>query len=278
MSNSKVWFITGASKGLGLSLTKQLLQQGHRVVATSRNIHDLLKAVGDNNHFLPLQVNLASDSEVAQAVKSAREAFGRIDVVVNNAGYGIGGSVEELTDEETRDSFNINVFGTLHVIRRVMPYLREQQSGHIINISSIAGFTANTGWAVYAAAKYAIVGLSEVLAADVKSFGVKVTVVAPGAFRTSFLNPESLVMTKQPIEAYEEVRKSHARYLQMDGMQAGDPEKAAAAMISITEEKNPPLYLLLGKDAFDRALQKTETLNKTFHEWETLTKSTDYSL
>lgn len=274
--SSKVWFITGASKGLGLSLTRQLLQKGHKVVATSRNIHELLKAVGDSNHFLPLQVDLTSDSEVAQAAKSAREAFGRIDVVVNNAGYGIGGSIEELSDEETRDSFNVNVFGTLHVIRRVMPYLREQQSGHIINISSIAGFTANTGWAVYAAAKYAIVGLSEVLAADVKSFGVKVTVVAPGAFRTNFLTPESLVMTKQPIEAYEAVRASHSKYLEMDGHQAGDPEKAAAAMISITEEENPPLYLLLGKDAFDRAMQKTSVLNKTFHEWEALTKSTDY--
>lgn len=274
--SSKVWFITGASKGLGLSLTRQLLQQGHKVVATSRNIHDLLKAVGDNNHFLPLQVNLSSDSEVAQAVKSAREAFGRIDVVVNNAGYGIGGSIEELSDEETRESFDVNVFGTLHVIRRVMPYLREQKTGHIINISSIAGFTANTGWAVYAAAKYAIVGLSEVLAADVQAFGIKVTVVAPGAFRTNFLTPESLVMTKQPIEAYEAVRASHTKYLQMDGTQAGDPEKAAAAMIAITEEAKPPLYLLLGKDAFDRALQKTNVLNKTFHEWEALTKSTDY--
>ncbi|QMW06205.1 SDR family NAD(P)-dependent oxidoreductase [Spirosoma foliorum] len=277
MDTQKVWFITGASKGLGLSLVNQLLAEGHSVAGTSRNIDQLIQAVGSTSaQFLPLQVDLANEQSVAQALQKTHDTFKHIDVVVNNAGYGIGGSIEELTDQETRDSFDINVFGTLNVIRHVLPFLRAQQSGHIINISSIAGITANTGWAIYAATKYAVMGLSEVLADDVKSFGINVTVVAPGAFRTSFLSTESLLLTKHPIDAYEQVRASHAKYLSMDGVQAGDPAKAAAAMIQIANEANPPLYLLLGSDAYQRALTKIDLLGKAFTSQEELTKSTDF--
>ncbi|GAB4044882.1 SDR family NAD(P)-dependent oxidoreductase [Spirosoma litoris] len=277
MDTQKVWFITGASKGLGLSLVNQLLAEGHSVAGTSRNIDQLIQAVGSTSaQFLPLQVDLANEQSVAQALQKTHDTFKHIDVVVNNAGYGIGGSIEELTDQETRDSFDINVFGTLNVIRHVLPFLRAQQSGHIINISSIAGITANTGWAIYAATKYAVMGLSEVLADDVKSFGIHVTVVAPGAFRTSFLSTESLLLTKHPIEAYEQVRASHAKYLSMDGVQAGDPTKAAAAMIQIANQANPPLYLLLGSDAYQRALTKIDLLGKAFASQEELTKSTDF--
>ncbi|MVM30329.1 SDR family NAD(P)-dependent oxidoreductase [Spirosoma sp. HMF4905] len=277
MDTKKVWFVTGASKGLGLSLVSQLLAEGHSVAGTSRNADELRKAVGEEHaQFLPLQVDLANEQSVAQAVQKTHDTFKRIDVVVNNAGYGIGGSIEELTDQETRDSFDINVFGTLNIIRHVLPFLRAQQSGHIINISSIAGITANTGWAIYAATKYAVMGLSEVLADDVKSFGINVTVVAPGAFRTSFLSAESLLLAKHPIDAYEQVRASHAKYLNMDGVQAGDPAKAAAAMIQIANESNPPLYLLLGSDAYQRALNKIDLLGKAFTSQEELTKSTDF--
>lgn len=276
MNNKKVWLVTGASRGIGLSLVKQLLAAGEQVAATSRNIAALQEAVGaDSNNFLPLEVELSNEASVAAAVLRANDWFGRIDVVVNNAGYGIGGSVEELTDRETRDCFDVNVFGTLNVIRQVMPYLRKQRSGHIINIASIAGLTGGTGWAVYASTKYAVVGLSEVLAADVQSLGIQVTVVAPGAFRTSFLTPESLVMTQTPIGDYEAVRNSHAKYLKMDGQQAGDPEKAAAAIIRITAEPNPPLYLLLGKDAYQRAMQKLDILHNSYEAWKALTVSTD---
>ena len=278
MVNEKVWFVTGASRGLGLSLVNQLLAAGHSVAATSRNEDDLIKAVGQQRsaNFLPLQVDLASEDSVALAIQKANDTFKRIDVVVNNAGYGIGGSIEELTDQETRASFDVNVFGMLNVIRKVLPYLRNQKSGHIINISSIAGITGNTGWAIYAATKFAVVGLSEVLAQDVKSFGINVTVVAPGAFRTSFLTPESLILAKHPIDEYEEVRASHAKYLKMDGAQAGDPEKAAAAMIQVASQANPPLYLLLGSDAYQRAFNKLDLLNNAFSSQEALTKSTDY--
>ncbi|WP_345955415.1 SDR family oxidoreductase [Mucilaginibacter sp. PAMB04168] len=277
MKTIKVWFITGASKGFGLSLVKQLLSDGQLVAATSRNIDHLKAAVGSSSgKFLPLEVNLSNELSVSEALEATNEIFGRIDVIVNNAGYGIGGSIEELTDEETRSSFDVNVFGTLNVIRKAMPYLRAQQSGHIINLSSIAGIAPATGWAIYAATKFSVIGLSEVLAEDVRSFGIKVTVVAPGAFRTSFLNPESIVMTKNPIEEYREVRDTHARYLQMDGGQAGDPEKAAAAMIQLAYEENPPLYLLLGSDAYERAMRKLDYLENEFRLNEELTKSMAY--
>ena len=213
---------------------------------------------------------------VVVAVETTINTFNRIDVVINNAGYGIGGSIEELTDEDARESFDVNVFGTLNVIRAVLPQMRQQMYGHVINISSIAGIAPGTGWALYAATKFAVIGLSEVLADDVKEFGIKVTVVAPGAFRTSFLNPDSLVMTENPIDAYQAVRASHARYMQMDGTQAGDPEKAAAAMIQIANDENPPLHLLLGEDAYNRAMTKLDALDKEFRMYEELSKSMAY--
>jgi NAD(P)-dependent dehydrogenase (short-subunit alcohol dehydrogenase family) len=276
-NNKKVWFITGASKGFGLSLVKQLLDAGEFVAATSRNKQELIEAVCTTaDNFLPLQVDLVNESSVSLSLQHTYEVFGQIDVVINNAGYGIAGAIEEVTDEETRQAFDVNVFATLNVIRYVMPYLRKQRSGHIINISSIAGIAPGGGFGVYAAAKHAVVGLSEVLASDVKSLGIKVTVVAPGAFRTNFLTPESLVITKNPIEDYKDVRVWHQKYLKMNGEQAGDPEKAAASIIKIAYEENPPLHLLLGGDAYNRALDKLHNLHEEIRLWDELTCSTDF--
>ncbi|MFF5381260.1 SDR family NAD(P)-dependent oxidoreductase [Pedobacter suwonensis] len=273
----KVWFITGASKGLGLSLVHQLLKAGQSVAATSRNISELIKAVNnDTEKFLPLAINLAEEKSVEEAIKATIAKFERVDVVINNAGYGIGGSIEELTDAETRNSFDVNVFGTINVIRAVSPYLRTQRAGHIINIASIAGIAGATGWAIYSAAKAAVIALSEVSADDLKEFGIKVTVVAPGAFRTSFLTPDSLILATNPIAEYEEVRAIHQKYLKMDGQQIGDPEKAAAAMISLASMPNPPVHLLLGKDAFQRANSKIDALTKEFNDWKAITISTDF--
>ncbi|MEH3115834.1 SDR family NAD(P)-dependent oxidoreductase [Pedobacter terrae] len=273
----KVWFITGASKGLGLSLVHQLLKAGQSVVATSRSIDELKKAVNDETgKFLPLAVNLADEKSVEDAIQATIAKFERIDVVINNAGYGIGGSIEELTDAETRNSFDVNVFGTINVIRKASPHLRAQRAGHIINIASIAGIAGATGWAIYSAAKSAVIALSEVSAEDLKEFGVKVTVVAPGAFRTSFLTANSLILAANPIAEYEEVRLTHSKYLKMDGQQIGDPEKAAAAMISLASMPNPPVHLLLGNDAFQRANNKLASLQKEFNDWKAITISTDF--
>lgn len=277
MENKKVWFITGASKGLGLTLSKQLLAAGHQVAATSRITKNLIDAVGfSGDAFLPLNTALGDDDSVAVAIQHAFRRFGRIDVVVNNAGYGIGGTIEELTDKEIRDSFDINVFGTINVIRHVLPIMRKQGAGHIINISSIAGITPTTGWSVYGATKHAVIGLTEVLADDVEALGIKVTLIAPGSFRTNFNNPDSLVLSENKIEAYTNIHNSLKRFAEMSGSQAGDPEKAAEIMIKLAEMPEPPLYLLLGSDAYMRAFNKLELLATNYKQWETLTKSTDY--
>src|SRR5215216_1241694 len=170
MSNQNIWFVTGASKGLGLTLVKKLLSEGYKVAATSRNISDLESAVGvTSDAFLPLAVNIKSEESVQQAIEKTIGTFGKIDVVVNNAGYGMLGGLEETTDQEARDNFEVNVFGSLNVIRKVLPYLRNQQSGHIINISSIGGFVGGyPGFGIYCATKFAVNGFTEALDAEVK--------------------------------------------------------------------------------------------------------------
>ena len=225
MKKQKTWFITGASKGFGLALVKQLLNRGEKVAATSRSIQELVKAVGEHQNFLPLSVDIKNEESVESAIQKTVEKFEAMDVVVNNAGYGIAGSLEELTDEEIRTNFDVNVFGALNVIRKAMPYLREQGSGHIFNISSIGGFVGNyPGFAVYCATKFALQAISEGLAAEVKSFGVKVTDVAPGYFRTNFLDAGSLATPKREIEAYKEVRAMQKLHQQtINGNQPGDP-------------------------------------------------------
>lgn len=275
--NKKVWFVTGASKGLGLSLTTKLLSEGYRVAATSRNVESLIDAVKtETKNFLPMQVDLADEASVEKAINLTRETFNEIDVVVNNAGYGIGGTIEELSREEVRQSFDVNVFATLNVIKKVLPVLREQRAGHIINISSIAGFAAATGWSIYAAAKFAVVGLSEVLAEDVKEFGIRVTVVEPGAFRTNFLTAESLTIAANPIADYKAVRETHEKYLKLDGTQIGDPEKAASVFIELAEHPNPPVRLFLGSDAYQRAAQKLEIIKADLETWKDMTLSTNF--
>ena len=275
-SNKKVWFITGASKGFGLSIVKQLLCAGHFVAATSRDKEALVKAVSrDESNFLPLQVDLTDESSISIALQHTYEEFGRIDVVINNAGYGIGGAIEELTDEETRQAFDINVFATLNVIRNVMPYLREQRSGHIINMSSSAGLAPGMGWSIYCAAKAAVITLSEVLAQDVKHLGVKVTCVSPGSFRTNFLNGESIAVAQNLIDDYGDITEARRSYLKRDGQQPGDPEKAASAIIRVVGEENPPAHLLLGGDAYNRVLTRLDTLHSGIRAMGEVTCSTD---
>ena len=274
MDNKKVWYVTGASKGLGLALVKTLLEEGYPVAATSRYRTALTQAVGPDENFLPLEVDLTSEASIADSFKMTQARFGRIDVVVNNAGYGIGGTIEELAADEVAENFDVNVFATIRVIQKAMPYLRAQRSGHILNISSIAGFTGATGWAVYSAAKAAVIALSEVLAQDVSSLGIKVTAIAPGAFRTSFLSPESIAFSRNKIADYEDVRASHHRYMAMDGKQIGDPAKAAEVFIQLVESPNPPTLLFLGSDSYNRAIAKSTYLCDLLDTWKSVSCST----
>ena len=281
MNNKKVWLVTGASKGLGLSLVKQLLEQGHKVAATSRNKKSLIeasRAAGEN--FLPLEMELTKESSVQAGVKQTISQFGRIDVVVNNAGYGLLGSLEELSDEEVRGNFDVNVFGALNVIRAVMPVLRKQQSGHIFNISSIGGVVGSfPGWGIYCATKFAMAGFTEGLAAEVKDFNVQVTLVLPGYFRTDFLSAGSLAVPARPLEVYSAVRESQAFHLNsMHNNQQGDPEKLVASLINVANEGQAPLYLFYGSDAYEMAYKKIDLLKSELEEWKEESFSTDFAV
>lgn len=279
MNTKKVWFVTGASKGLGLTLVKRLLAEGHAVAATSRDIIELQKVISEENtSFLPLQVDLINENAIEDAISKSIAKFGKLDVVVNNAGYGQLGTLEEITDLESRQNFDTNVFGSLNIIRKTMPYLRAQKSGFIINIASIGGLTGEfAGWGIYCATKFAVVGFTEALAAEVKEFGVNATVVYPGYFRTDFLTGGSLSTPKTEIEEYTLARQLQiAHEKDINGNQPGDPEKAAVALIAMVAMENPPVHLVLGSDAFQIAGNKLDALQKEISEFETLSTSTDY--
>jgi len=278
MDNSKVWYITGASKGIGRSLVEQLLSAGNKVVGTSRQIAALKDIGGTNENFLPLQVDLTNENSIAASLEKTKAAFGRIDVIVNNAGYGIGGAIEELSEQEIDDNFNVNFFAVVKVIQQALPYLRSQRSGHIINISSIAGFEPRLGWSVYAAAKFAVGGLSEALANDLKPLGIHVTAVSPGAFRTNFVKPDSIAFSKKQIADYDFIRESHRKFSDMDGKQLGNPDKLALALMELVNSPNPPVNLFLGSDAYKRATDKISTLSYQMEQWKNISSSTDFEV
>lgn len=279
MNTQKVWFVTGASKGLGLTVVKKLLAEGYKVAATSRSLKGLTSEVGEQTeNFLPLKVDLVNEESVAKAVAETMQTFGAINVVVNNAGYGQFGTLEELSDAEVRQNFDVNVFGSLNVIRYVMPHLRKQHSGAIFNISSIGGFSGNfPGWGIYCATKFAVAGFTESLAAEAKEFGITATAVYPGYFRTGFLTQESFGRPQKPIDEYTNARASQALHENdINGTQMGDPEKAAAVIIEIAESDNVPLHLFLGQDAYDGAKAKIEAVQKDMNTVEELATSTAF--
>ncbi|SFM80720.1 Short-chain dehydrogenase [Chitinophaga sp. YR627] len=278
MNNSKVWYVTGASQGLGLTLVKALLANGYRVAATSRDAHKMSKAVGliDNERFLPLVVDLNNADCIDDSVERTLAAFGRIDVLVNNAGYGMTGTVEETSAEDISQLFAVNVLAGIAVVKRILPVMRRQQSGHIINIGSVAGFVGAPGWAVYSATKAAIAAFSEVLAKEVNEYGIKVTVVEPSGFRTGFLTPASLAKSTADIDGYELVRRTQQQYLSMDGQQAGDPDRAAAILIALAEQPDPPVHLFLGRDAYVRAARKLATMKEELEQQKDISISADF--
>ena len=284
----KVWYITGASQGLGLALVKQALAAGYRVAATSRSAAELEKAVGlaagiaagaggDRSRFLALEVDLTDAEAIRRSIEQTVGHFGVIDVVVNNAGYGMEGTVEELDVKKMRAIFEINVFATIEVTKYALPYLRNQRSGHIMNIASVAGFVGAPGWAIYSATKSAVIAFSEVLALDVEGLGIKVTVIAPSGFRTGFLTEKSLVAFETGIADYQAVARTQARYAAMNGKQDGDPERAAALFVGLAEHPEPPLHLWLGANAVDRAGEKIESMGKELDKWRLLSASADFS-
>ena len=276
MSDKKVWFITGCSSGFGRCLTEELLKKHQIVVATARNpktLDDLLKQYPDQ--LLTLTLDVTKKSEIYNAVMAAMSKFGRIDVLVNNAGYGIVGALEEASESDIKRIFDTNVFGLIEVTQAILPIMRKQKSGNILNISSVAGFASLPGFGIYNSTKFAVEGLSEALYSEVLSFGIKVTIIEPGPFRTDFAN-RSLARTSEMSE-YDQVLSMMRQYTNnIDGKQPGDPVRAAKAMMTIVEMKNPPLRIPFGKMAVDRIMQKINSFTKDMKIHEKLIKETDF--
>lgn len=279
MGNNKVWFITGASKGIGLELAKKLLAEGYKVAATSRSEEALVKVLGNpSENFLPLEMDLVNEKSVKNAIELAVSHFKTIDVLVNNAGYGLLGTLEELTDAESRKNYEVNVFGLLNVIRNTMPYMRAARSGHIFNISSVGGYYGEfPGWGIYCSTKFAVAGLTESLSAEIKPFGVHATIVYPGYFRTDFLKDSSLLLPENPIAEYKNVRESESAHKDdINGNQPGDPVKLAEALIKASQDQNPPLHLFLGEDAYNMANQKIASVQGELEQWKSVSVSTGF--
>ncbi|MDN7178475.1 SDR family oxidoreductase [Caballeronia sp. SEWSISQ10-4 2] len=277
--SAKIWFVTGASKGVGQRLVRQLLARGDRVATTSRTVVSLTEAIGPaSGQFLPLQVDLTDDQSVRSAIEQTIKTFGKIDVIVNNAGYAQQGTIEGLSDVELRENFNINLFAPLTVLRHALSHLREQRSGHVVNISSIVGFQGGyAGWGSYAASKFALAGLTESLAAEVAEFGIKATVVYPGPVRTDFLSSGALAVAKRQIDEYTEAKASLDLHLgALHGHQAGDPEKLAMLIMQAVDVAAPPLHLFASKIANELAAQKAAAVQHDIDAWKGSSEATDF--
>lgn len=276
-NDTKVWLITGCSTGFGRALAEAVLAKGYRLIATARKpdqLQDLVEKYAGQVHTVGLDVTNLDN--IRSAVDEAKDAFGRIDVLVNNAGYGTLGAIEEISDEAIKRQFDTNVFGTLNTIRAVLPIMRGQRSGHILNLSSVGGMVAFAATGIYCSTKFAVEGLSEALSKEVAPLGIKVTIVEPGAFRTDF-NGRSLSVPDQQISDYAETTGKFLEWMnQMDGKQPGDPEKAAQAMIQVVESDNPPLRLALGEDAVNGIEQKLLSAKAELDQWRSLSLNTAY--
>lgn len=276
MSTHKVWFVTGASKGMGLEVTKAVLNNGDKVIATSRSTERLLENLREGNkNLLPLKLDITNEQEVKDIISKSIEEFGQIDVVVNNAGYNLLGNMEELSDSEFREAMDVNVFGMTNVIRHILPHLRAQKSGHIINTSSMMGYMSYPGNGSYSASKFAVIGLSEALAQEVAPFGIKVTILAPGTFRTSFMSESSTAVAENKIDAYN-LKEQVEAFRSFDGKQLGDPKKLAQVLIQVSQMSNPPLHLPLGSDSYNAIMGNREKEQEELKEWKELSLSTDF--
>ena len=275
MTDTPVWFITGCSTGFGRELVRAALARGHRVVATARTLASLEEFAG-HAAALILPLDVTDPRQITQAVTQAEAHFGRIDVLVNNAGYGYLSAVEEGEDDEIRAMFETNVFGLAAVTRAVLPGMRKRRAGHVLNISSMGGLVGFPGIGYYNASKFAVEGLSEALAKEGAPRGIKGTIVEPGPFRTDWAG-RSLKVPRNAIADYAETAGARRNAVQgYSGQQPGDPVRAAQAILAAVEAKEPPLHLLLGKPAYDITQAKLQELSAEMERWKALTLSADF--
>lgn len=274
---SKTWLITGSSRGLGLEIARAALEAGDAVVATARQPEAVQTALGARGTLRALPLDVTNKGSVEQAVKTAVEAFGRIDVLVNNAGYGHFGPFEEATEEEVARQFDVNLFGAMAVTRAVLPQMRQQRSGRIFNISSIAGIVGNAMGSLYAGTKFAMEGWSESLALELEPLGIQVTTVEPGFFRTEFLGEQSV----RYIEPRNEDHRAGAAAMRewLDGkhqQQEGDPATLAQILVELTRRAQQPLRLLMGSDAVERMETRVARDTASTEDWRSVSQSTDF--
>ncbi|MFF4895869.1 oxidoreductase [Streptomyces sp. NPDC001068] len=273
-----VWFITGASRGFGLEIARQALERGDKVVATARRPRDIEQALtGHGDRLLAVPLDVTDEAQAAAAVRAAMDAFGAIDVLVNNAGRGVLGAVEETSDAAARGVFDTNVFGLLNVTRAVLPVMRAQRAGRVLNLSSVGGFQAAAGFGVYCSTKFAVEGLSEALHDEVSPLGIRVTVVEPGYFRTDFLDGSSLHVEERVIPDYETSAGAVRGIVPgLNHSQPGDPVKGATAILELADADAPPLRAQLGSDCAAAMEQKIADLTAEADAWRYLALSTDH--
>jgi NAD(P)-dependent dehydrogenase (short-subunit alcohol dehydrogenase family) len=279
MSQPKVWFVTGATRGIGAEIVKAALAAGEHVVATGRNRDQIAATFKEHSdRLLSVELDVTKELHAFAAAEAAVARFGRIDVLVNNAGYGQLGMFEENTVTEIQRQFDTNVFGLFHVTRAVLPVMRKQRSGRIFNLSSMAGMIGFPAAAIYCSSKFAIEGFSESLALDVADFGIRVTIVEPGFTRTDFLESSSLRYGTRQVAGYEETSpKLRAQYASYNGKQSGDPVKLAAAMLTLANSENPPLRFASGSDAFEGMTSKLASVQSELHNYQKLSTSIDHA-
>ncbi|GGB02574.1 SDR family NAD(P)-dependent oxidoreductase [Puia dinghuensis] len=268
MKQGKVWLVTGAGKGFGYEIVKAASASGDKVVATVRKESEKDIFDGDPN-VLVLGMDVTLPKQVEAAVEKGIARFGGLDVIVNNAGFGIVGAIEEISDEETRKQYDTNVFGVLNVIRAVLPQLRKQRSGHIINISSLFAYDAIPAWALYGSTKFAVEGISVGLAIELAPFDIQVTALAPGLFRTNFLDAGSFLTPANPIGDYDKTpagqyRNNAGAY---HGNQAGDPAKLAKVVVALAAQEHPPLHLPVGLDSLQSYRNNAARTSREIEEW-----------
>ena len=275
--NSLTWFITGCSSGFGRQLTKVVLARGYRAVVSARNAKQVVDLVaGYEDRALALQLDVTDPAQAAESVRHAEEHFGGIDVLVNNAGIGYFAAVEESEDKDIRRMFEIDFFGLARMIQAVLPGMRKHRRGHIINISSIAGLAPFPSLGYYCGAKFAVEGLSECLAMEVGPLGIKVTLVEPSGFRTDWAGRSANEASVEIADYAATAGAVRRQVREQSGKQPGDPVRAASAIIQAVEAPNPPLHLLLGKDALRMADEKLNVLRRDFNTWEKVTVGADF--
>lgn len=275
----KTWFITGASRGFGLRIAKLALEQGDNVVATARRAEAVIEALGNRERLLALPLDVTDEVQAQAAAAAAVEAFGSIDVLLNNAGFGLLGAVEEASATDVEAVYRTNVFGLLNVTRAVLPTMRAQRSGRVLNISSIGGYRGAAGFGVYSSTKFAVEGLSEALHAELAPLGVHVTVVEPGYFRTDFLDATSLTVSGGEIADYAETAGRVRRVAaDLNHGQPGDPDRLAQVLVDFADTANPPVRLPLGSDTVAAIEAKHVADAEIVAKWRAVSVSTDFAV